>query len=56
MHITERLEARMCVRSHVGQLVVNLAVQEGSLVAGERGLETLLDEDADWRVVSYSHI
>jgi hypothetical protein len=56
MHITEGLEARMCVKSHVGQLVVNLAVQEGSLVAGERGLETLLDENADWRVVSYSRI
>lgn len=34
-------------KSHIGQLVVNLAVQEGSLLAGERGLEALLDEDAD---------
>jgi len=34
-------------RSHVGQLVVNLAVQEGSLVTGERGLETLFDEGTD---------
>lgn len=34
-------------RSHVSQFVVDLAVQEGALVAGEGGLQTLLDESAD---------
>lgn len=44
MHIRQ-LQVRKI--SHVGQFVVDLAVQKGALVAGERGLQALLDESAD---------
>lgn len=33
--------------SHVGKLVVDLAVHEGSLVAGKRCLQALFNEDTD---------
>lgn len=49
MHITgnkKRAQSKQ-IKSHVGQLVIDLAIQEGSLVAGERGLQALLDEDAN---------
>jgi hypothetical protein len=34
--------------SHVGQFLVDLSVQEGSLIARERGLQALFDENADY--------
>ena len=40
-------------KSHVSQFLVDLSVQEGSLVARERGLQALFDESADyWDTVS----
>lgn len=33
--------------------MINLAVQEGSLITSKGGLETLFDEDADYEFVSY---
>lgn len=38
---------RRAKKSHIGQFVVDLAVQEGALIAGESGLQALLDESAD---------
>lgn len=40
-------------KSHVSQFLVDLSVQEGSLVARERGLQALFDENANyWDTVS----
>lgn len=36
-------------KSHVSQFLVDLSVQEGSLVARERGLQAVFDENADYR-------
>lgn len=38
---------------HVSQFLVDLSVQEGSLVARERGLQAVFDKNADcWVMVS----
>jgi hypothetical protein len=34
-------------KSHVGEFVVNLLIQEYAFLAGERGLEALFNENAD---------
>ena len=42
--------------SHIRKFLVNLAVQELSLFALERGLQALFDENADWADVSFEEV